>query len=79
MAPIQPDSALAEVVGKKPLPRTQVTKKLWNYIKKHDLQDPNKRTMIRADAILKPIFGGKSKIDMFQMTKMVSRHMKPIK
>ncbi|MEE9293869.1 MAG: SWIB/MDM2 domain-containing protein, partial [Phycisphaerae bacterium] len=61
MAPVQPDNALAAVVGTKPIPRTEVTKKLWNYIKKHDLQDANKRTMIKADANLKPIFGGKAR------------------
>ncbi len=79
MTPMQPDTALSAIVGKKPLPRTQVTKKLWNYIKKHDLQDANKRTMINADANLRPVFGGKRKIDMFQMTKMVSKHLLAVK
>lgn len=79
MAPVQPDSALSAIVGNKPLPRTQVTKKLWNYIKKHDLQDATKRTMINADANLRPVFGGKRKVDMFQMTKLVSQHVAKIK
>jgi len=75
---MQPDDALSAVVGSKPLPRTQVTKKLWAYIKRHDLQDATKRTMIHADAKLKPIFGGKRTIDMFQMTKLVSKRLSPI-
>ncbi|MCH7527589.1 MAG: SWIB/MDM2 domain-containing protein [Planctomycetes bacterium] len=79
MKPMQPDNVLAPIVGSKPIPRTQVTKKLWSYIKRHDLQDANKRTMIIADAKLKPVFGGKRKIDMFQMTKLVSRHLIDVK
>ncbi len=67
------------MVGSKPLPRTQVTKKLWAYIKRNDLQDAIKRTMINADAKLKAVFGGRRKIDMFQMTKLVSQRLKPIK
>lgn len=76
MAPLTPSDALAAVVGAKPLPRTQVTKKLWNYIKKRKLQDKVNRRMIRADAALKKVFGGKSAVDMFQMTKLVSRHLR---
>ncbi len=76
MKPMLPSAALAEVIGAKPLPRTQVTKKIWAYIKKKKLQDRINRRMIRADAALKKVFGGKSEVDMFQMTKLVSRHLK---
>jgi chromatin remodeling complex protein RSC6 len=76
MKPMTPDAALAEVVGSKPLPRTQVTKKLWAYIKKNGLQDSKNRRMINADAALKPVFGGKSSVNMFQMTKLVNKHLK---
>lgn len=75
MAPLQPDAALAEVVGKKPLARTEVVKKLWRYIKKNDLQHSTNRRVIVADAKLKPVFGGKKQVDMFQMTKLVSNHL----
>ena len=76
MKPVQPDSALSEVVGSKPIPRTEVTKTLWVYIKKNDLQDKKKRTMINADDNLKRVFGGKKQVTMFEMTKLVSKHMK---
>jgi upstream activation factor subunit UAF30 len=76
MKPMQPSAALAEVVGSKALPRTQVTKKLWQYIKRKGLQDKTKRTMINADDALKAVFGGKKKVTMFEMTKLVSRHLK---
>ena len=76
MRPVQPDEALSAVVGSKPIPRTQVTKKLWAYIKKNDLQNPANRREIIADAKLKPLFGGKKKVNMFEMTKLVSTHMK---
>jgi len=76
MKPLQPDAALAEVVGSKPLPRTEVTKKLWAYIKKNGLQDKKNRRNINADAALKPVFGGKAQVSMFEMTKLVSKHMK---
>jgi chromatin remodeling complex protein RSC6 len=76
MAPVQPDAKLAMVVGSKPLPRTQLTKKLWQYIKRKKLQDKKNRRMINADANLKPVFNGKSKVSMFEMTKLVSRHVK---
>ncbi len=75
MRPFQPDNALAQVVGNRPMPRTQVTKKLWAYIKKNDLQDANQRRIINADAALKKVFGGKQRVDMFQMTKLVNRHL----
>jgi chromatin remodeling complex protein RSC6 len=75
MRPFQPDNALAQVVGNRPMPRTQVTKKLWAYIKKNDLQDAKQRRIINADQALKKVFGGKQRVDMFQMTKLVSRHL----
>jgi len=76
MRPVTPSALLAEVVGSKPLPRTEVTKKLWAYIKRNGLQDSKNRRMINADAVLKPIFGGKSSVNMFAMTKLVSKHLK---
>ena len=76
MKPVTPSSALAEVVGSKPMPRTEVTKKLWAYIKKNDLQDKKNRRQINADDSLKPIFGGKASVNMFAMTKLVSKHLK---
>lgn len=76
MRPVSPSATLAPVVGDKPLPRTEVTKKLWAYIKKNNLQDPKNRRMINADATLKPIFGGKSSVNMFEMTKLVGKHLK---
>jgi upstream activation factor subunit UAF30 len=76
MKPMQPTAELAAVVGNKPMPRTEVTKKLWAYIKKHDLQDPKERRMINADDALRPIFGGKKQVSMFDMTKLVNKHLK---
>ena len=76
MKPLQPDEALAKIVGDKPLPRTEVTKKLWAYIKKNSLQDAKKRTQINADDKLGPIFGGKKQVSMFEMTKLVGAHLK---
>ena len=76
MKPVTPSAALAEVVGSKPIPRTEVTKKLWAYIKKNGLQDPKNRRKIKADAALKPVFGGKATVNMFEMTKLVSKHLK---
>jgi chromatin remodeling complex protein RSC6 len=76
MAPVTPDALLAAVVGAAPLPRTELTKKLWVYIKKNGLQDKTKRTQINADDKLKAVFGGKSKVSMFEMTKLVSGHVK---
>lgn len=76
MKPLQPDSALSAIVGSKALPRTQVTKKLWAYIKRRGLQDKKKRTMINADDKLKSVFGGKKQVTMFEMTKLVNRHLK---
>ena len=76
MKPMTPSAALAEVVGAKPMPRTEVTKKLWAYIKKHGLQDKKNKRMINSDATLKPVFGGKATVNMFEMTKLVSKHVK---
>jgi upstream activation factor subunit UAF30 len=76
MKPMTPTSALAEVVGSKAMPRTEVTKKLWVYIKKHKLQDSKNRRMINADDALKPVFGGKKQVSMFEMTKLVNKHLK---
>ena len=76
MKPLQPDAALAEIVGSKPLPRTQVVKKMWEYIKKHKLQDQKNKRNINADEALKPVFGGKKQVSMFEMTKLISQHLK---
>ena len=76
MKPVTPSAALAEVVGSKPIPRTEVTKKLWAYIKKNKLQDAKNKRMINADAKLKAVFGGKATVNMFEMTKLVSKHLK---
>ena len=75
MKPVTPSATLAGVVGSKPMPRTQVTKNLWAYIKKNGLQDKTNRRMINADDKLRPIFG-KSQVSMFDMTKLVSKHLK---
>jgi chromatin remodeling complex protein RSC6 len=76
MKPLQPDSALAAVVGDKPLPRTEVVKKLWAYIKKNGLQDAKNKRNINADDKLKSVFGGKKTVNMFEMTKLISTHLK---
>ena len=76
MKPVTPDAALSAVVGSAPLPRTELTKKLWAYIKKNGLQDKKVRTQINADDKLKVVFGGKGKVSMFEMTKLVSGHVK---
>ena len=76
MKPLQPSEALAEVVGSKALPRTEVTKKLWAYIKKNKLQNPKNKRNILADDALKVIFGGKKEVSMFDMTKLVGKHLK---
>jgi upstream activation factor subunit UAF30 len=75
LKPVQPDAKLAAVVGSKPLPRTELTKKLWDYIKKNKLQDAKKRTLINADDALKAVFNGKKQVSMFEMTKLVSGHL----
>jgi chromatin remodeling complex protein RSC6 len=76
MKPVTPDATLAEVVGSTPMPRTEVTKRLWAYIKKNKLQDQKNKRMINADPALKAVFGGKSTVNMFEMTKLVGKHLK---
>jgi len=76
MKPMTPSSTLAAVVGSSAMPRTEVTKKIWGYIKRNGLQDKKNRRMINADDKLKPVFGGRSQVSMFEMTKLVSRHLK---
>nr|WP_315259953.1 SWIB/MDM2 domain-containing protein [uncultured Duganella sp.] len=76
MKELTPSASLAAVVGAAPLPRTEVTKKVWDYIKKHDLQDPTNRRNINADDKLKAVFGGKAQVSMFEMTKLISDHLK---
>ena len=75
MRPMQPDDKLAAIVGSRPLPRSEITKKVWDYIKKHGLQDKKKRTQINADDNMRSVFGGKSQVSMFEMTKLVNQHM----
>jgi upstream activation factor subunit UAF30 len=76
MKPVQPDATLGAVVGSSPMPRTELTKKIWAYIRKNGLQDKKNRRMINADDKLKAVFGGKSSVNMFQMTALVSKHVK---
>ena len=76
MKPLQPDDALAQVVRETPLPRTEITKRLWAYIKKNKLQNPKNRRNIDADELLKPIFNGKKQVTMFEMTKFVAQHVR---
>ncbi|MFL5494975.1 MAG: SWIB/MDM2 domain-containing protein [Gemmatimonadales bacterium] len=75
MKPMQPSPQLSAVVGSTPIPRTEVTKKLWAYIKRNGLQDAKNRRAINADDKLRPVFGGKSQVSMFDMTKMVNKHL----
>ncbi len=76
MAPLTLSPALSEVVGNKPLPRTEIIKKIWEYIKKNKLQDAKNRRMINADAKLKVVFGGKGQISMFELAKVINKHVK---
>ena len=76
MKPMNPSAVLAAVVGADPLPRTEVTKKVWEYIKKHELQDSANKRMINGDDKLKAVFGGKKHVSMFEMTKLISDHLK---
>jgi upstream activation factor subunit UAF30 len=76
MKPMMPSSTLAAVIGNSPMPRTEVTSKLWGYIKKNNLQDKTNRRMINADDKLRDVFGGKRQVSMFEMTKLVSKHLK---
>ena len=76
MRPMQPDAALGAVVGSSPMPRTEITKKLWGYIKRNGLQDQKNRRQINGDEKMKAVFGGKGSVSMFEMTKLVNKHMK---
>ena len=76
MRPVTPDNQLAAVVGSSPLPRTELTKKLWAYIKRNGLQDSKNRRAINADDKLRPVFNGKAQVSMFDMTKLVNKHLK---
>jgi upstream activation factor subunit UAF30 len=76
MKPMTPSSTLAAVVGSTPMPRTEVTSKLWGYIKKNNLQDKTNRRMINGDDKLREVFGGKKQVSMFEMTKLVAKHLK---
>ena len=75
MAPQKPDAALAAVIGSDPVPRTEVTKRVWDYIRKNNLQDPKDKRTIRADAKLRQVFGGKDSVTMFELTKLVNAHL----
>ena len=76
MKPMQPDEALGAVVGNEPMPRTEVTKRIWDYIRNNNLQDPKDKRTIKADAKLRPVFGGRDSVSMFEMTKLVNDHLK---
>ncbi len=75
MKPVQPDEKLAAIIGNDPVPRTEVTKKLWDYIRAHNLQDKANKTRINADAKLKEVFDGREQVTMFEMTKLVFNHV----
>ena len=74
--PVQPDEKLGQIIGHEPLPRMEVTKKLWEYIRAHNLQDPEKKTFINADDKLKQVFEGRDRVSMFEMTKLVFNHVR---
>jgi upstream activation factor subunit UAF30 len=76
MSPLQPDEALSAVVGSEPMPRTEVTKRIWDYIKQNNLQDPKDKRTIRADDKLRKVFNGRDSVSMFEMTKLVNEHLK---
>ena len=76
MKPMTPDATLAAVIGGNAMPRTEVTKKIWNYIKRNALQDTKNKRMINADDKLKDVFGGKRQVSMFEMTKLVNKHLR---
>jgi chromatin remodeling complex protein RSC6 len=76
MSPLQPDEALAAVIGSDPIPRTEVTKRIWDYIRTHNLQDPKDKRTIRADDKLRKVFNGRDSVSMFEMTKLVNEHLK---
>ena len=75
MKPVQPDEKLAEIIGHDPIPRTEVTRKLWDYIRGHNLQDPENRTFIKADEKLRQVLDGRERVDMFELTKLVFNHI----
>jgi len=75
---VQPDSMLAKVTGGQPMTRSEITKKVWDYVKSHKLQDSNNRRMINADDTMRPIFNGKNQVSMFEMTKLVNQHVSKI-
>jgi upstream activation factor subunit UAF30 len=75
MKPVKPDEKLAAVIGTDPVPRTEVTRKVWDYVRKNNLQDPENKTFIRADPLLKEVFGGKDRVSMFEMTRLVFEHV----
>src|SRR5262245_14322392 len=76
MKEMQPSTELAAIVGSKPIPRTEITKKVWDYIKRNNLQDSKNKRMINADDKLRPVLGGKKQVSMFEMTKLVNQHLK---
>ena len=76
MKPMMPSASLGAVIGTNAMPRTEVTKKIWGYIKRNSLQDKKNKRMINADDKLKPVFGGKAQVSMFEMTKLVNKHLK---
>jgi upstream activation factor subunit UAF30 len=76
MTPMTPDAALAAIVGRNPLPRTEVTKRIWDYIRQNNLQDPNDKRSIRADDKMRKVFNGQDKVTMFELTKLVNAHLK---
>jgi upstream activation factor subunit UAF30 len=75
MKPVQPDEKLAAIIGREPVPRTEITRKLWDYIRSHNLQDPANKTFIQADDNLKQVFEGRDRVSMFEMTKLVFKHV----
>jgi chromatin remodeling complex protein RSC6 len=76
MKPVQPDEKLGAIIGTEAMPRTEVTRKLWDYIRQHNLQDPANKTRINADDRLKEVFGGRDQVTMFEMTKLIFDHVK---
>jgi upstream activation factor subunit UAF30 len=76
MKAVQPSAELAAIVGNQPMPRTEITKRIWDYIKDHRLQDAQNKRLINADAKLRPVFGGKQQVSMFELAKLVNAHVK---
>ena len=75
MKPVKPDDKLSAIIGSEPLPRTEVTRKVWEYVRSHNLQDPQNKTFIQADQPLREVFGGKDRVSMFEMTRLVFEHV----